>query len=431
MYKKFKHQISYNAIYKILILLLNFPLIKYTIEYLGTENFGIYVALTSLFSWMFLFDLGIAKGLRNYVTKFLLLEDHISIRKFVSTTYVGIFFIALILCFISIFLIFQIDLNYFFNISTNNNSLELIFFILIIGFFIKFYFSIVDQLFYAVHKSHFVSLSLLLTSFINLIGILILLLTDNTKSLLLVVLIFSFSIVIPYILMTYIFFKKFKQYIPAFQLYSFSIFKNIFKSGSKILLIQIGFLFIIGIDRLLLLKYGNGLEVTQYEIIYKIMSIVVIPVSILIAPMWSAFTHAYNENNIDWIKGVFKNFYYLMIFLFCVILILTISFNYIVEIWLDDFTKVETYIVFLMGILILEMIWSNFHSDFLLGIDSYNFIKITVFFGLILKSLFLVYVYTNNTYLSVYDVIVSSILAYIFFSFLAPIYIFKFHIKRF
>lgn len=430
MYLKIWEQISFNAIFKILTLIVSFPLIKYTMEYLGLENFGIFIALTSLFSWMFLFDLGIAKGLRNYITTFLRKGEDSQIRQYISTTYISIFFITVFLFLLTIFLISCFNLNSIFNISTDENILKLSFIILIIGFFLKFYFSIVDQLFFAVHKSHFVSFSLFLTSLFNLIGILFLIFLNSNENLVYAVIVYSVSIIIPYFILTFIFFKKYPQFIPNLKLFSFSVFNSILKSGSKILLIQIGFLLMIGIDRILLLKYGSSVEVVKYEIIYKIMSVIVFPVSIIIAPLWSAFNDAFTRNDYDWIKKVFFKFYYLMIILFFIVIMLTFGFDWIINLWLNNFPYVEKHLIALMGILILLMIWSNFHSDFLLGINKYFVMKLFVSFGLILKILFLTYIYFNNAYLSLFDIIISSILAYSIFSLIGPIYIRKFYIKK-
>jgi len=424
-YKKLKKQISFTAVYKVIVLLLNYILIALLIDYLGKENFGIYIALTSLFSWMFLFDLGIAKGMRNFVTIALSNQNIKEAKEYISTAYISILSLTVISCIVIIASLSFVDLQLFFNIDLDNDYLQNIFLVLIIGFFLKFYFSTVDQLNFATHHSQNVALNSLLVAVLNFIGILILWKLEYTSSVIYAVVIFSISIIVPYLYSTLHFFYKNKELIPSIANYSEKALKNIFSKGSKILFIQIGFLLIIGIDRLILLKYGSAIEVSKYEIIYKVMSIVIFPVSIILAPLWSAFTDAYAKNDITWINSIFNKFYILIFGLLAAVIILTFLFNYITSFWLGEFPRIDLLIIFTMGILILSLIWSNFHTDFLLGIHHLSYIVGVVFFGLLLKFSLLFFIISSGKSLDIMTVVISSILAYSLYNLSVPFYIKK------
>jgi len=423
MYKKLKNQITYTASYKVIILILNYVYIALIMNYLGQDDFGVFIALTSLFSWMFLFDLGIAKGMRNYVTIALSNNNLEEARDYISTTYIITFFLSLISASIILFLLFFIDLKEFFNLNIKNLYLYKILIILIIGFFLKFYFSIVDQLNFATHKSHNVSLNLLLVAILNFLGILILVKFFSSEKIINLIYVFSLALVLPYLYSTILFFREHKKLIPSVKFYSKKVLNNILGQGSKILFIQIGFLLMIGVDRLILLKYGSALEVAKYEIVYKIMSIVIFPASIILAPLWSSFTDAYHNNDISWIKEVFKKFYFLILLLFIIVIILTFSFNSITQLWLDDFSYIEYHVIFTMGILMLSLIWSNFHTDFLLGIQRLSNIMYIVIIGLFIKFAYIYYIFSINQTLTLIDLVLSSLLAYSLYNFIIPFYI--------
>ena len=429
-YKKLRKQISYTAVYKIIILLLNYVLISLLMDYLGQENFGIYVALTSLFSWMFLFDLGIAKGMRNFVTIAISNQNMKEAKEYISTAYVSILFLAFVACVIIISSLSFVDLQRFFNIGLENSYLQNIFFVLILGFFLKFYFSTVDQLNYATHQSQNVALNGLLVVILNFVGIFILWKLEYTSSVIYAIFIFSLSIVLPYLYATLRFFYKHQELIPSISNYSRKALRTIFSTGSKILFLQIGSLLIIGIDRLILLKYGSALEVSKYEIIYKIMAILVLPVSIVTAPLWSAFTAAYDKNDIAWIKSIFNKFYLMVFGLLITAIILTFSFNTITSFWLNDFPYIEFFVTFMMGILILELIWSTFHSDFLLGINHLSYMMSMVFLGLLLKFGFLYFILFSEGTLNVTNIIISSVLAYSLYNSSISFYIKKLLAQR-
>jgi len=419
-YKKVKQQVSITAIYKSISLILNYILIALLINYLGEEKFGIYIALTSLFSWMFLFDLGIAKGMRNYVTTSFSKQNIQEAKEYITTAYVSILFITIIACTIIISVLSFVDLQQFFNIKLENSYLQSIFFILIIGFFLKFYLSTVDQLNYAIHQSQNVSLNILLVSIFNTIGIFFLWKFEYKNDIIYAITVYSLAIILPYLYSTIYFFYYNKQLIPAFSTYSQKALKNILNNGSKILLIQIGFLLIVGIDRLILLKYGSATDVAKYEILYKVMSIVVFPVSIIMAPLWSSFTEAYEKNDLEWIKKIFKKFYLLTVILLIITLILILSFNVITSIWLTNFPYINFYLRVIMGILIIEIIWSTFHTDFLLGIQDLSYIIRMISIGLLLKFGFLFLSLTNNHILSISDIVISSILGYLIYNINVP-----------
>jgi O-antigen/teichoic acid export membrane protein len=422
-YKKLNKQIPYTAVYKVLALIFNYTLIALLVDYLGQENFGIYVALTSLFTWMFLFDLGIAKGMRNFVTIAISNKNIKEAKEYVSTAYISILILTIICGSAIISLIYFIDLKKGLNINLDNNYLNNIFVVLILGFFVKFYLSTVDQLNFSTHQSQNVALNTLLVSVLNVIGIFILWKLNYTSSVKYAVVVFSASIILPYLYSTTRFFYKYKDLIPSVSNYSNKALNNIFKKGSKILFIQIAFLLIIGIDRLILLKYGNALEVSKYEIIYKIMSLVMFPVSIINYPLWSSFTEAYAKDDKSWIKSIFKKLYLLILGLLIAVIALVFLFNIITSFWLTGFPHIDYIVIFTMGFMILSHIWCNFHTDFLLGIQHFSYAIVVIFIGLALKFCFLFFIISSGKPLDIMGIVISSILAYSLYNISVPFYI--------
>lgn len=61
--------ISFSLFYKILTMVLALVMVPLLINALGTENYGVWVALTSLIAWISLFDFGLGYALKNTVTK--------------------------------------------------------------------------------------------------------------------------------------------------------------------------------------------------------------------------------------------------------------------------------------------------------------------------------------------------------------------------
>jgi O-antigen/teichoic acid export membrane protein len=96
-------------------------LIPLTINYVNTVQYGIWLTISSMVSWISFFDIGMGNGMRNKLTTSVTLNDYVSARKYVSTTYAilaGVFFF----CFVLFLLINNIiNWNYILNIPENIN----------------------------------------------------------------------------------------------------------------------------------------------------------------------------------------------------------------------------------------------------------------------------------------------------------------------
>ncbi len=199
--------------------------------------------------------------------------------------------------------------------------------------------------------------------------------------------------------------------------------KKITSSGGGILIVQVVFLLMIGLDRVLILKYSGPIEVANYEVMYKVMSIILLPMTIIISPLWSSFSNAYHNNDKTWIKGLFLKFYKLFTLMILFALVLSFLFEYIVDLWLGYVPKIDFFSSILMSVMILQVVWCTFHSDFLLGINK---LVVTIFLGLIgliLKLTIIVYIINSQEEISKDTIIISTIIAYACFNIFSPLYI--------
>src|SRR5438309_615948 len=98
-----KRNIIFSFFLKGLSLLTGFWLISLTIKYINTSQYGIWLTLSSIMSWMSFFDIGLSNGLKNKLTETNAIEKYDRSKTFVSTTYALIFIIAA-----ALFLVFLI-----------------------------------------------------------------------------------------------------------------------------------------------------------------------------------------------------------------------------------------------------------------------------------------------------------------------------------
>ena len=95
-------------------------IVPLTISYLNPSNYGVWLTLSSVISWISFFDLGLGNGFRNKFAEAKAKGDVDLASQYVTTTYFAIFSIVLVVFivimlinhFIDWTIIFKIDSNY-------------------------------------------------------------------------------------------------------------------------------------------------------------------------------------------------------------------------------------------------------------------------------------------------------------------------------
>ena len=91
-----KKNISLLFIFNGFNFLFNIIIVRLTLDYLGQENYGIWVTLASVLTWFGYLDFGLGNGLRNKLAEAFAKDDLHLARVYVSTTY-AVFSSALII----------------------------------------------------------------------------------------------------------------------------------------------------------------------------------------------------------------------------------------------------------------------------------------------------------------------------------------------
>ena len=307
-YKNLKKPLIIIGINKVLMILITFIITSLIYQLLGKENYGTYMALFSLFSWIMLFDLGISKGMRNYLTTALSKHKYVKSAYYISTTYVSIFFITIALFVLLTTIIYFFPLGSFLNITNLSNSeVSLVLFIFTIAFLIKFFLGIINQIFYASHNSQKTSIYDTISNFLFLILLVFAYAMSYNKASI-IALLFTMSVLIIHVYSTFSFFKTNNKIIPRFSYFSKKVLSNILGSGTFLFLIQISFILIIGLDRIILQKYGSSILVSDYDILYKVMSIIILPIGIILQPLWASLMKHIQKKILNGFQILLKNY---------------------------------------------------------------------------------------------------------------------------
>ena len=93
---QYKKNTLSTSLLKILSVVTSFIIVPITIDFVNAENYGIWLTLSSMVTWISFFDLGLTNGLRNKLTEAISLQKYKLAKTYISTSYAllfGIFFI--------------------------------------------------------------------------------------------------------------------------------------------------------------------------------------------------------------------------------------------------------------------------------------------------------------------------------------------------
>ncbi|MES1219408.1 MAG: oligosaccharide flippase family protein, partial [Bacteroidota bacterium] len=279
-------------------------LVSVSISFISPVNFGVWLTISSVISWISFFDIGLGNGLRNKLAQALALSDYNSAKIYISTTYAILSLIAFAL------LILFITINPFFNwnkilsIPTSVTSdISVVTLIVLCGFCIQFVVQTINIVLLATHETAIASM----VSFLGQLSILAtILIFKNFISGNLVF--WALASTLPPILVSsiaslYFYSKKSTSIAPSFKKIDFKYSKNILQTGSIFFVIQIGAIILFNTDNIVITKVIGPSAVTEFNVCFKLYSVVTMVFAIIMTPYWSAFTDAYTKKDFNWIKN--------------------------------------------------------------------------------------------------------------------------------
>lgn len=362
-----KKQVSFGMIYKILSMCLSYISIPLFLKYLGQQDYGLWMTIFSIVSWIYTFDLGIGNGLKNKLTESLTKKNYIEAREYITTGYVVLGIIAICILVLGIIGIKVIDIGKFLNIDFyNENYIKLIFGIVFSITILNFIVFLYKTFYLSIHNSSIMNLSNFLFQ-----GLFIILLYIfnyyNKVSLITIAIIYPGINLILGLFFTKKFFNKYKELIPNIRSFSKKKIKGIGSIGISFFIIQISMLFILTVDNLLITKYVGTDAVATYSIISKLFQTFIVIEAIISAPMWTLFLDSYIKKDKKWIIDMFKKLNILFLVLIIGIIIFIFLVPYIIKIWIGQEIFIPKYLVFLWGLFVLNRVYGDIYMIFING----------------------------------------------------------------
>lgn len=330
----------------------------------------------------------------------------------ISTAYVVIGFVSVLLLLLlaSNFISWQSIFN---TVALSNKELKNVVNITAFFLFINFWLSLINQVFNGLQKTSIVIFNQFLSNFFALISVYTLY-TYFESSLFKLAFAYGASLVMSSILLSLWFYAKNSELVPSIKNYSKKYAKSITSLGFHFFVIQIAVVVIFTTDKIITQLFGPE-HVTSYDIVFKLFSIITILHSLLLAPLWSAYSDAYHRNDLGWIKESIKNQLKIYILFVLATIVLGLIAKPVIMFWIGREIILDTLLIISMVFFIMISTWNNIFS-FLINATNKLHVQInTSLVAMIINvplSIFLVEFFE----IGVYGIVLATCLSLSFFS---------------
>lgn len=406
-----RKNILVSAIMKGIGLLTSFFIVPITLNYLDVETYGVWLTLSSILYWFTFFDIGLGNGMRNYLSAALSIKDYKLAKEYISTTFILIGGIALILACVIAALFPFINVQHLFNTSaTTERDLMLSLVIAIIMTLIVFTVRNVGTIYMAMQKS---AVNDVIVATGNVISLIIIFLLSHCMEgrLVYVVIAFTTPTMLIYLLTSFYLFIKHKELCPSFKSLNWNLSKNIVGKGLGFFFIQItSCLVIYGSSNIFITQFCGPIEVTNYNIAYKFFNLLAVAYVIYISPFWNAYTDAYVKGNYQWINSAFRKtikVWFASVLIGGVMLVIAPYFYYF---WVGEKVKIPG-MLSLFVLLYISMY--NLNNCFTYLINGLNKIRVQILTSIIITVIYLFVVNVIGEKYGAYGVLGCMISSYL------------------
>lgn len=344
-------------------------LVPLTIHYINPTQYGIWITLSSIISWLAYFDIGLGNGLRNKLAEALAVGDENLARIYISTTYM-----VMIIIIGGIYLLFLLINPMISWMKILNTSPELageltkLAFIVFTFFSLQLVLRLVINILFADQRPAWNTLVNVLSNFISLVIIYILTLTTHGSLIYLGATLSGVPIIVLLFISIYLFTGRYRKFIPSIKYVELKYFRDLIGLGARFFITQISTIIILSTDNIIITQLFGPAQVTPYNISFKYFSIITLSfITILLSPYWSAFTDAYTKGDIKWIRHETRKLVKIWSILTGVVILMIMVSNIVYHIWIGNIVHVPFILSIFMGIYVIIFTWNNIFVSFVNG----------------------------------------------------------------
>ncbi len=377
-----------SILFKFIGVLISFVLVPMTISYINPDEYGVWLTISSVFSWIAFFDIGLTNGLRNKLTEAFAENDYDKAQKLNSTTFALLSIIVLALIIIFSIVNNWLDWNKILNVqkidATNFNLHQLIYLVFLF-FCFQFLFKTVGVVFVALQKPAVNDFFISVGSLISLVGVWLLTQFIRQDKLFFVSVVFSASSALVYIIAYFVVFGSIHKKIrPKFRKIDWSLSNELLKLGTVFFFLQLSGVVLYLSSNLIIAQLFSQYAVTEYNIAFKYANMISVVSLIVITPLWSSSTDAYVNKDFKWFQDTNRkmNYFLLLVVLGSIVMVAFSPIFY--KIWIKEMVHVPMKLTISVVLYNILFVYSSIYIYMLNGIGKLKLQTISAVFEIIL-----------------------------------------------
>ncbi len=368
-------------------ILIGLILVPLTLNYIGKAQNGIWLTITSLVGWITFFDIGFGNGLRNRFTEAKAVGDYVKARAYVSTTYVSLGIVFILVWVLCLCTNFFLDWSSILKAPANMaNELSLVVFIVFTSFCIRFVLMTINTVLVADQKPAKPAFFDMLGQLLILICIFILAKTTSGSLLYLAIVLGTVPVLILLCSSFWYYNHEYKIFRPSVRLFQKKLVKDILNLGLKFFVAQVAALVMLQSANIIITRLFGSESVTEYDLACRYFGFPLSFLMIIIVPLWSAYTDAYARKDHVWMQRTLKKIYKLFaFFVFVAVVMLTVS-PTAIYLWSGKKVQIPFSLSVSVCIYFILYMWVSIHIFILNGIGK---IKLQFLFSIFEAALYI------------------------------------------
>jgi O-antigen/teichoic acid export membrane protein len=287
-------------------LLVNAITVPLTVRYLGSEGFGLWIAISSAVTMFFVLDIGIANTLTNLISEAYAADDKELAATYFATAFWLVVGIAGLVGVVGWILWPHLDWSYLFHVRDPNLAHETS--LAVAAAFVVFLFalptSLASKVLGGYQELHAANLFAAGGSLASLLGVLAVLHVRGGLPMLVAVYAGSTAGANAICLLWICFFHK-PWMKPWPSHIRWNCVGSIFQSGGQFFLIQMAGLVVFNTDNLVIAHYLSPAQVTPYNVTWRLTSYITAVQALISPALWPAYSEAYQKGDLAWIRSAY------------------------------------------------------------------------------------------------------------------------------
>ncbi len=309
--KKVNSNIIFSALFRLGSILIALFTVPIFLEVFSKEQYGLWVTIFSMLTWISMFDFGLSQGLRNKLTEYFSTNNLSDAKESINFTYQITFFISLIILLLTVIISFFVGFETVFNLNSNNIDVNNLIVLVVSIYSIQFILNNINGIFHALQNSKAIVFTQFLSSISTLIILYFCLFYDINSMKILAFSILTANVLISILASLYAFnvIKNtygFSFFFNPFKPIILRIKKSLINISYKFFIIQFSAIFLLNAINYLITFIFGAEKVVPFSIASKVYLNLLFIFYIVITPYWSAFTESYFKNDYPWLIKSFK-----------------------------------------------------------------------------------------------------------------------------